>query len=561
MLVDYHGGTLRMEDIAAFWHINKDRGYIPPSNLFRNLWEQAFMGWWYDAETPAFTCANITKYIDEGKPIFLGIDSIDHAVVIVGYTTVLTNGEPMQILYVHDPSGYLLSTALNVRDAYPGKGCPIAVPVTYQELEHLWTQGTSNIILASRKTTHPRNASIAVMSSITFCSYEVGSDGWPENLLTFTSIYDYGIRWEREDNEEKYRCPTLYTNGECYVSIDAIVGNSGSDELKCRLEVIIVDQKNNRLLSRVSHSGDEWATIRGYRCGKIGLFLQTLDLQSLPPSEKYFMEIRLLGQEGVVDSFGPFSFLVDVEEMRWSGVAHELKIDMVNSVNIPHAPISQVDLYVTRDIALVRITETQVDEVDIEARGQVYRYIELVSENMDIDVALSHANLYFEVPKEWIQQHGLTNNDIVLQKFNPWRNRWEILETHFLKEEDGICYFVAHSDSLSLFAISGVNAQERIPVLVEYGPNPVLPEGCIFWLNLPDDAVEATLKIFDVDGALLVSIPLDPAADRYPETGRWIPQDNQGRLLGTGLYLYLVEIVHADGTTTCSPVQKMVIQR
>ena len=97
--------------------------------------------------------------------------------------------------------------------------------------------------------------------------------------------------------------------------------------------------------------------------------------------------------------------------------------------------------------------------------------------------------------------------------------------------------------------------------VVRHGPNPVPPEGCIFWLNLPDDAVEATLKIFDVDGALLVSIPLDPATDRYPETGRWIPQDSQGRLLGTGLYLYLVEILHADGPVTYSPVQKMVIQR
>ncbi len=97
--------------------------------------------------------------------------------------------------------------------------------------------------------------------------------------------------------------------------------------------------------------------------------------------------------------------------------------------------------------------------------------------------------------------------------------------------------------------------------VIIHGPNPVPPGGCIFWLNLPDDAVEATLNIFDVDGALLVSIPLDPDTDRYPETGRWVPQDAQGRLLGTGLYLYLVEIVHADGTVTYSPVQKMVIQR
>ena len=96
---------------------------------------------------------------------------------------------------------------------------------------------------------------------------------------------------------------------------------------------------------------------------------------------------------------------------------------------------------------------------------------------------------------------------------------------------------------------------------VNHGPNPVPSEGCIFWLNLPDDVVEATLKIFDVDGAELVNILLDPTADRYPAAGRWIPEDAQGRLLGTGLYLYLVEMEHADGTVTYSKAQKMVIQR
>lgn len=99
------------------------------------------------------------------------------------------------------------------------------------------------------------------------------------------------------------------------------------------------------------------------------------------------------------------------------------------------------------------------------------------------------------------------------------------------------------------------------PRAVLIGPNPVPPEGCIFWLNLPKDAVKATLKVFDVDGAELVTIPLNPSAHRYPATSRWIPKDHQGRLLGTGLYLYCVEIKHADGTITYSPVQKMVIKR
>jgi hypothetical protein len=113
-----------------------------------------------------------------------------------------------------------------------------------------------------------------------------------------------------------------------------------------------------------------------------------------------------------------------------------------------------------------------------------------------------------------------------------------------------------------------VTETEIIPVgyvplgkVVTHGPNPVPAEGCIFWLALPADTVSATLKIYAVDGAFLVSIPLDPTADHYPPVGRWVPQDSNGRLLGTGLYLYLVEIHHADGRVTYSPLQKMVIKR
>jgi hypothetical protein len=97
--------------------------------------------------------------------------------------------------------------------------------------------------------------------------------------------------------------------------------------------------------------------------------------------------------------------------------------------------------------------------------------------------------------------------------------------------------------------------------LITHGPNPVLPVGCIFWLNLPDDTLGATVKIFDIDGAELVGICLDPSVDRYPQTGRWLPQDDQGRLLGSGLYLYVVEIKHTDGTTSYSSIHKMVIGR
>jgi len=95
--------------------------------------------------------------------------------------------------------------------------------------------------------------------------------------------------------------------------------------------------------------------------------------------------------------------------------------------------------------------------------------------------------------------------------------------------------------------------------MVLLGPNPLTSEGGIFWLDLPNDATDATLMIFDVDGVRLVSIPLALPIDRYPEAGRWRPYDDLGRRLGTGLYLYLVEIVHGDGSVTVSPVEKMVV--
>jgi len=95
--------------------------------------------------------------------------------------------------------------------------------------------------------------------------------------------------------------------------------------------------------------------------------------------------------------------------------------------------------------------------------------------------------------------------------------------------------------------------------MVLLGPNPLTSEGGIFWLDLPSDATSASLLILDVDGALLVRIPLALPIDRYPKVGRWTPYDDLGRRLGTGLYLYLVEIMHGDGSVTFSPVEKMVV--
>jgi len=144
---------------------------------------------------------------------------------------------------------------------------------------------------------------------------------------------------------------------------------------------------------------------------------------------------------------------------------------------------------------------------------------------------------------------------------SPWWMFWETKEDITISVDTDANVITGRADGFSSFLIGreiGTIPEEQSII---HGPNPVPAEGCIFWLDLPDEAVSATLKIFDIDGSLLVSIPLDATDDRYPGAGRWIPEDDQGRLLGTGLYIYLVESEHTDGTTTYSSPQKMVVQR
>jgi len=97
--------------------------------------------------------------------------------------------------------------------------------------------------------------------------------------------------------------------------------------------------------------------------------------------------------------------------------------------------------------------------------------------------------------------------------------------------------------------------------LINHGPNPVPPEGCIFWLDLPDDASEATLKVYDLDGKPLYEADIDPNRGRHPTTGRWETRDANGHKLGSGFYMYKLKVEHTDGSVTWSDIHKMVIDR
>ncbi len=167
-----------------------------------------------------------------------------------------------------------------------------------------------------------------------------------------------------------------------------------------------------------------------------------------------------------------------------------------------------------------------------------------------------------EITFSYSSDNGITWNTIVTDTENDGAYSWDT--TKVVNGEYKVKILVEDPGGLTAEGVSTpftINNALLGVELISYGPNPVLSQGCVFWLNLPDDTLGATLKIFDIDGAELLGICLDPSVDRYPQTGRWLPQDDQGRLLGSGLYLYVVEIKHTDGATTYSFIHKMVIGR
>lgn len=91
---------------------------------------------------------------------------------------------------------------------------------------------------------------------------------------------------------------------------------------------------------------------------------------------------------------------------------------------------------------------------------------------------------------------------------------------------------------------------------ITVGPNPVGTDGGAFFYVLPDGTRMAAVLIFDIAGRQVAGISLDPAASRYPTTGRWNPVDRNGIPLANGPYVY---VLIADGRVIGQG--KMVIQR
>jgi hypothetical protein len=81
--------------------------------------------------------------------------------------------------------------------------------------------------------------------------------------------------------------------------------------------------------------------------------------------------------------------------------------------------------------------------------GAVYEYASIVPARY---VSISHARIEFEVSQEWLDNHNIGADSIVLQRFQ--NTTWEILPTSVVASKQGRVLFSAESTGFSLFAIS-----------------------------------------------------------------------------------------------------------
>jgi preprotein translocase subunit SecG len=68
--------------------------------------------------------------------------------------------------------------------------------------------------------------------------------------------------------------------------------------------------------------------------------------------------------------------------------------------------------------------------------------------------ALRGTEIYFGVTQKWLKDNNITEDDVVMLRYNDSTANWDMLSTELLNENQISVYYVAHSPALGLFVIS-----------------------------------------------------------------------------------------------------------
>jgi len=179
--------------------------------------------------------------------------------------------------------------------------------------------------------------------------------------------------------------------------------------------------------------------------------------------ENYSWHVRAVDGAGNASSWSEnWSFTVSAASSIPPPQSLEIPIITTEAparVEVENAAITALEISVLRTVEDVRITIRElVDrpaEIAIAAPGVIYRYLEIIKENI-ADDDISSVTITFKVEKAWIAAQGVDENTITLKRYNAENGEWVSLPTVKVDEDATYIYFSVTSPRLSYFAISGI---------------------------------------------------------------------------------------------------------
>jgi PGF-pre-PGF domain-containing protein len=195
---------------------------------------------------------------------------------------------------------------------------------------------------------------------------------------------------------------------------------------------------------------------------KTGLTASTYELT---PAEAlaagaYYWRARAVDGAGNIGSWSEnWSFTVSIAPPTPPSVEIPLITpEAPATVDVENAAITELEISVLNTVENVRITVQELvdrpGEIAIAAPGAIYRYLEIIKENIT-DNDIGSVTITFKVEKAWIEGENIDENTITLKRYNPENGGWVSLPTAKVSEDATYVYFSATSPGLSYFAVSG----------------------------------------------------------------------------------------------------------
>jgi PGF-pre-PGF domain-containing protein len=127
------------------------------------------------------------------------------------------------------------------------------------------------------------------------------------------------------------------------------------------------------------------------------------------------------------------------------------------SLEVENADVFRIRIQSVREVCSAKVTVQQLTVKPAEVfspSGEVYSYFTIIAENVQ-ERDLREVTLFFQLKRSWMHEHGFSENDMVLLRYNFSTRAWNALETRKIGENEEHMSFSASSPGLSLYAIVG----------------------------------------------------------------------------------------------------------